>query len=235
MGLPGDMMKTWIFDIDNTLYSYNAANQAAFQALTDSFCGAFGLSVQQFSQLHQEADRILCDRVGQGAAIHNRLIRYQIMLEQIGKPISYAPGLADLYWGTLLSHMQCAPGARDLMSFLKSAGCTVGIGTNMTADYQYAKLERLGLLGYVDFLVSSEEAGAEKPDARFFSLCVKKAGCHAGECVFVGDDLEWDALGAMRAGLRPVWLCGEGTVADIPDGIEVIHSLTEVLDLFQSL
>ena len=229
------MMKTWIFDIDNTLYSYNAADQAAFQALTDSFCETFGLSPQRFFRLHREADRILCDRVGQGAAIHNRLIRYQIMLEQIGKPISYAPGLANLYWGTLLSHMQCTPGARELMSFLKSAGYTVGIGTNMTADYQYAKLERLGLWDHVDFFVSSEEAGAEKPDARFFALCVKKAGCRAGECGFVGDSLQRDALGAMRAGLHPVWLCREGTVADIPAGIEVIHSLTDVLDLSQSL
>ena len=230
------MINVVIFDIDNTLYSYDAAHKVAFQALADSFCGAFGVPQGQFSQLHREADRILRARVGRPcAAVHNRLIRYQIMLEQIGKPVSYAPGLADKYWGTLLSNMQCAPGARECMSFLKSAGYTVGIGTNMTADYQFAKLERLGLLGYVDFLVSSEEAGAEKPDGKLFVCCVEKAGCRADACMFVGDSLEGDALGAMRAGLRSVWLCGEEPAAGLPAGIEVIHSLADIPDLLRSL
>lgn len=230
------MIKAVIFDIDNTLYSYDAAHKIAFQALSESFCGTFGVSQGQFTRLHREADRILRARVGQPCgAIHNRLIRYQIMLEQIGKPVSYAPGLADTYWGALLSNMQCAPGARECMSFLKSAGYTVGIGTNMTADYQFAKLKRLGLLCYVDFLVSSEEVGAEKPDGKLFVCCVEKAGCPADACMFVGDSLEGDALGAMRAGLRPVWLSGEGPAADIPAGIEVIHSLTDIPDLLRSL
>ena len=230
------MIKTVVFDIDNTLYSYDAAHKIAFQALTDSFCGTFGVSPRQFPQLHREADRILRERVGRPcAAIHNRLIRYQIMLEQIGKPVSYAPRLAATYWDTLLSNMRCAPGARECMSFLKPAGYTVGIGTNMTADYQFAKLERLGLLGYVDFMVSSEEAGAEKPDEKLFVCCVEKAGCRADECVFVGDSLEGDALGAMRAGLHPVWLCGEGPAEGIPAGIEVIRSLADLPDLLRSL
>lgn len=227
------MISTVIFDIDNTLYSYDAAHKIAFQALGDSFCGMFGISRQQFSRLHREADRILRARVGRPcAAIHNRLIRYQIMLEQMGKPVSCAPGLAGIYWDTLLSNMRRAPGARQCMSFLKSAGYTVGIGTNMTADYQFAKLERLELMDYVDFLVSSEEAGAEKPDGRLFACCVEKAGCHAGACMFVGDSLESDALGAMRAGLRPVWLCGEEP--DIPPGVEVIHSLADIPRLLRS-
>ena len=230
------MIKAVIFDIDNTLYSYDAAHKVAFQALADSFCGTFDVSRERFSQLHREADRILRARVGRPCgAVHNRLIRYQIMLEQIGRPVSYAPGLADTYWETLLSHMQCAPGARECMSFLKSSGYTVGIGTNMTADYQFAKLERLGLLDYVDFLVSSEEVGAEKPDEKLFACCVDKAGCRAGACMFVGDSLESDALGAMRAGLRPVWLRGEGSEADVPAGVEVIHSLADIPHLLGSL
>lgn len=230
------MIQALIFDIDNTLYSYDAAHKIAFQTLADSFCGTFGVSREQFSQLHREADQILRARVGQPcAAIHNRLIRYQIMLEQIGKPVSYAPGLAGMYWDTLLSNMQCAPGAQQCLSFLKSAGYTVGIGTNMTADYQFAKLERLGLLDYVDFLVSSEEAGAEKPDGRLFACCVEKAGCRAETCMFVGDSLEGDALGAMRAGLRPVWLCGETATVDVPAGVEVVHSLADIPDLLQSI
>lgn len=230
------IVETVIFDIDNTLYSYDEAHQAAFQAVADRFREAFGLPREDFVRLHRQADGILRARTGaRCAAIHNRLIRYQIMLEQMGRPISHAPALADIYWTTLLAHMRCAPGAARCLSSLRSAGYTVGIGTNMTAEYQFAKLERLGLMDYVDFLVSSEEAGAEKPDGRLFALCVEKAGCPAGACAFVGDSLESDALGALGAGLRPVWLHSGEPPADLPGGIAVVRSLAELPDLLRSL
>ena len=230
------MIKALIYDIDNTLYSYDAAHEAAFRALADSVCGTLGVSAEEFSALHRDACRIQQDRAGiQSAAIHNRLIRCQIMLEQIGKPVSRAPRMAEIYWSTFLSHMRPFPGAEASMAFAKETGLAVGIGTNMTADYQFMKLERLGLMKYVDFMVSSEEAGAEKPDKRLFDLCVRKAGCSAGECVFIGDSLSHDALGAKQAGLRPVWLCGDAGRRSVPVGVHRLRTLNELPGLLQSL
>ena len=227
------IVKALIFDIDNTLYCYDTAHEAAFQILTDFACRTFGLTAERFSGLHREGSRIQQQRAGtQSAAVHNRLIRYQIMLEQIGQPVSYAPQMAEIYWSAFLRSISPAHGAQACLSALKTAGYTVGIGTNMTADYQFAKLERLGLLPYVDFMVTSEEAGAEKPDARLFDLCVKKAGCPAGACLFAGDSLKHDALGAKQAGLQPVWLCPDAQQA--PPGILQIRSLMQLPDLLQS-
>lgn len=229
------MIKAWIFDIDNTLYNYDAAHQTAFQALTEDACRTLGLPAEAFSALHREAGRVQQDRAGrQSAAIHNRLIRYQILLEQIGQPISYAPQMAERYWSTFLSHMRPAPGAEACLSLLKRMGLPVGIGTNMTAEGQFAKLERLGLLRYVDFMVTSEEAGAEKPDARLFGLCVRKAGCAAGACAFVGDSWKHDVSGARQAGLRPVWLSPDGQSPEaLPDVVRV-RTLRELADLLPS-
>lgn len=230
------MIKTLIFDIDNTLYDYDVAHAAAFQAVADDAGKTLGLSAERFAALYREANRIQQDRAGvKSAAVHNRLIRYQIMLEQIGQPVFYAPRMAERYWSTFLAHMCPAPGVDACMSFLKTAGLTAGIGTNMTADYQYAKLERLGLTRYIDFMVTSEEAGVEKPDASFFDLCVKKAGCSAGECVFVGDSLDYDVLGAKQAGLYPVWLCPDPRQAEAPPGAGHVRSLRELPDLLRSL
>lgn len=75
----------------------------------------------------------------------------------------------------------------------------------MTAYVQYQKLKKLGVMPYVDFIVTSEEAGAEKPAQCFFELCLKKAGCKPEECVFIGDNLEHDVLGAARCGMAGVW------------------------------
>lgn len=231
------MLKTIIFDIDNTLYSYNSAHKRAFSVLSQWALSRLGLSETAFLALHQEGDRLLRAHTGRPcAAIHNRLIRYQLMLEHIGQPISHAPVMAELYWSTLLENMEISSGAQECFATLKAQGYVIGIGTDMTADYQFAKLERLGLLGYVDFMVSSEEAGTEKPDVRLFALCAQKAGCPAEECVFVGDSLKKDVAGAKNAGMLPVWFCPDKERAvSVPEGTVRIQTLSELPTLLLNL
>ncbi|MDE7242923.1 MAG: HAD family hydrolase [Oscillospiraceae bacterium] len=224
------MIKAVVFDIDNTLYDYDAAHEIAFGAVTGFAVRSLGLTAAGFRDLHRKSDEILRSRVGTvTAAIHNRLLRYQILLEQIHAPVFYAPRMSELYWTVFLSAVEPYPGLTACAAALKAAPLLVGIGTNMTAMYQYAKLERLGILQDIDFIVTSEEAGSEKPDRRLFDCCVEKAGCPASECVFVGDSLENDALGAQSAGLLPVWLCTRPpeNPPELPAGVRRIGSLAE--------
>lgn len=71
------------------------------------------------------------------------------------------------------------------------------------------KLETLGLLPFFSFVVSSEEAGVEKPHPGLFALCAEKAGVSPEECLFVGDSLKGDVLGAENAGMRALWYAPE--------------------------
>ena len=228
-------IKACIFDVDNTLYSYDRAHVPAYRALTEYACGAFGLTAEAFDTLQREANRALQEHTGGVcAAIHNRLIRCQLILEKLEQPLSYAPRMAELYWSTLLDNMTPAEGLAECFDTIRAAGCRIGVGTNMTADYQFAKLERLGVLDAVDFLVSSEEAGAEKPERRFFDCCVQKAGFAAEECLFVGDDLQNDVLGARSAGLAALWLAPQtedragvtriAALADVPRTILLLQN-----------
>lgn len=75
----------------------------------------------------------------------------------------------------------------------------------MTAYIQYKKLEKLNILDQISYIVTSEEAGAEKPSVQFFELCLEKAGCKAEECVFIGDNLQKDVMGAGKNGMHGVW------------------------------
>ena len=72
----------------------------------------------------------------------------------------------------------------------------------MTAHIQFRKLEKLSLLSFVDFVVTSEEAGCEKPEKSFYELCIEKAGCLPEECLMIGDSLEKDVLGAKTAEMQ---------------------------------
>ena len=229
------MIQAVFFDLDNTLYSYDEAHCAAFRALTGWAQENLGLEPGRFESLHREANRILKARCGGGSATHNRLIRYQILLEGLGLPLRHAPDMAALYWSTLLEAARPFPGTREGLALLRKQGYTVGVGTNMTADRQFEKLEKLGLIELVDFLVTSEEAGAEKPDARLFALCAEKARCPASDCVYVGDSLESDILGALQSGMRAVWFCPQPRTEAAPAGVPRIASLTELPALLPEL
>ena len=161
------MLKAVVFDIDNTLYDYGAAHECAYRALTELACEALSLTPERFDALHQAASQTLeAHSGGRCAAIHNRLIRYQLMLEQLGRPISLAPKMAEAYWSALLSAMRPYPGVEELFAWIKSRGLSVGIGTNMTADRQFSKLERLGLLERRARLGLREPLGHWEPLAR---------------------------------------------------------------------
>lgn len=200
-------MRAVFFDIDNTLYSYDIGNQAGMEALEDYAVHTLKVSPEKFHQAFRQAMTVVKERIGcDCAATHNRLIRMQCILEILKKPLyPHAKMMYHRYWDNLIGISQPEEGVRELFMALKVKGIGIGIGTDMTAYIQYQKLEKLGLAPYVDWMVTSEEAGAEKPSERFFRLCAQKAGGDPKECIFVGDSLKKDVIGSSEYGFVGVW------------------------------
>lgn len=221
------MIKTVVFDIDNTLYSFDRAHAAAFEALVSYAEQKLGMDRETFASGMKAAQSRLKNYIGDKAAIHNRTIRFQNLLESRGLPLyPHVLAMDSLYWDTVIESSEPFPGAPKTLKELKKRGIRIGIGTDMTARMQFRKLESLGLLPYIDFLVSSEEAGAEKPDPALFALCAEKAGCRKEECLFVGDSLKKDVFGAENAGLKAVWYCPQKCHEE---GVLQITDLTQLL------
>lgn len=201
------MIKAVFFDIDNTLYSYDRGNEAGMKALTVYGETVLQMDRETFVKVFRQAQQLVKERTGADcAAVHNRLIRMQCILELLGKPLfPHATVMYHLYWDSLLSSARPEEGVLQLMQLLKMKGIGIGIGTDMTAYIQYEKLEALGVSSYIDWIVTSEEAGAEKPAERFFALCAEKAGADPSQCIFIGDSLEKDVEGALKNGFKGVW------------------------------
>jgi putative hydrolase of the HAD superfamily len=156
------------------------------------------------------------------------------MLESMGCALyPHALKMDEIYWDTLIEAATPSDGAVELLHQLKQQGLRIGIGTDMTARIQLRKLTELGMLPYVDFLVSSEEAGVEKPAPEFFARCVAKAGCESRECLFIGDNLKKDVFGALNAGWKAVWYCPEG--AQMGDDILQIANFAQLPELLGKL
>jgi putative hydrolase of the HAD superfamily len=115
----------------------------------------------------------------------------------------------------------------DVMPFFRSVqGYACGVISNGSAAQQRLKLERTGIAQYFDLFVVAEEIGIAKPDPDIFFAACAQAGYPAGRCVYVGDNLERDALASRAAGMRSIWLDRKQTQVDAP--VEKIGSLREL-------
>lgn len=223
------MTRCAIFDIDDTLYAFKPCQAVALAKVRERAAES-GLCPDPaaWDAAYDAAFKWQFSRHGDSPCCHHRGIRFQRMLESLGLRIGAAFELERLFWETLVGCATPAPGAAELLSRIHSSGVRIGVGTNMTASWQILKLLRLGLEPFVDFAVTSEEADAEKPSPEFFALVLEKAGCAPEECVFVGDNLELDALAARAAGMRGVWLQPDPAMRAARPDVESIASLSDL-------
>lgn len=101
------------------------------------------------------------------------------------------------------------PAAESVLQALKGRGCTLGLISNtaMTSGGTFrVHLSRLGLLQYFDSLTFSDEIGFAKPSGKVFTHTLDALGFSPEAAVHVGDDRAADVGGALKAGLRAIWI-----------------------------
>jgi len=109
---------------------------------------------------------------------------------------------------------------------LKKQNLTLGLLTNLDTNMKPICSE-LGLESYIDFIVTSGEAGADKPKPPIFLMALQQAGVKASEAVHVGDQYKLDVIGAMGVGINPVLIDRYNLYPEVTD-CPRIHSLTEL-------
>lgn len=97
------------------------------------------------------------------------------------------------------------PGAREALAALR---IPKGVVSN-TRFSERAWLHGLARHGLgVDFVVSSADVGARKPDPAIFRAALDRLHMPAADVWFVGDSLEKDVRGAEAVGMRAIWFGG---------------------------
>lgn len=100
------------------------------------------------------------------------------------------------------------PGMFELLRTLHRRGTKLGVLTNSEGRAQQL-VDELGFGEFVDVVVDSGVEGIEKPDPRIFTKLAERLNCEFGEIVHVGDSYEADVLGALGAGMIPIWFVPE--------------------------
>ncbi|MDJ0833845.1 MAG: HAD family hydrolase [Gammaproteobacteria bacterium] len=88
---------------------------------------------------------------------------------------------------------------------------------------------------YFAYYINAVDVMARKPDRRIFDAFCQQLQIEPAECLYVGDDPEYDVVGARAAGMRTVWVNREHI--DWPDQyqpaeaeINNLHQLLELMD-----
>jgi putative hydrolase of the HAD superfamily len=55
-------------------------------------------------------------------------------------------------------------------------------------------------------VITSEEAGVEKPDIKIYELAMERMGCDPENSVMIGNNFQDDILGAIDAGMSAIYL-----------------------------
>jgi HAD superfamily hydrolase (TIGR01549 family) len=109
----------------------------------------------------------------------------------------------DAGLGEFFNARDLYPDVRPCMGELKAAGYALGIAGNQTARAGRL-INELSLPA--DFILTSDDLGAEKPDVAFFEKLIERQGLVPAETAYVGDRFENDILPAQKAGLLGVLL-----------------------------
>ena len=131
------------------------------------------------------------------------------MLEALEHPHAFnvALELDAEYMRAFLCSMSLDPNAQSFLKICKKTMRPVCIITNLTTAFQIKKLQKLKITPYIDYLVTSEEAGIEKPAPSFFHYAIKKVNRYqkvpleAKNILVLGDNIENDINGAKKLGM----------------------------------
>ncbi len=217
-----------LFDLDETLFDHRRASMSSLGEMQREHPRLLAVPLTELEAtfyriLDQTFPAVLA---GDVTPEQSRVHRVQLLFAEYGAPLTEqrAEELALLYRRMYQESRYPVPGAQALLEHLHGCAC-VGIVTNNFTAEQQDKLRCCGLDHLIDFLITSEDVGAGKPDTRMFQSALDQAACAPHEAVMVGDSWSSDVMGACRAGIRAVWFNRHGDQMPVSGKVEEIRSL----------
>lgn len=235
------------FDLDDTLWDMTGNSVICLRQLyeTRSLDRYFD-SPQQWDEVYHRINASLWEQYGRAEITRDflRSERFARPLRLAGVDAAEADAMSaefDTYYLQLLgSKTGLVDGAREALVYLRGRGYRMAIVSNGFHEVQYNKLRSSHIDGFFDLVVLSDDAGYNKPDARFFRYAERQAATEGSLNVIVGDNPVADIRGAIDAGWNAVWFdpshsADTSVVDEVSDRGRLtacVSSLSKLRDIF---
>ena len=196
------------FDLDRTLWDFDAAAEVAFERIYDKYdLEKLGIpSAHEFHEVYHPLNEQLWELYREDKITKADLNRTRFLkpLEHYGiHDVELADHLSEdyVYWSPRI--VRLVPGTMELLEYLKPK-YHLHLITNGFEEVQDTKLTLSGMKPYFETLTVSEEVGVKKPNPEIFQYALRKAHATAEESLMIGDEMDVDIDGARAAGIDTV-------------------------------
>ncbi len=219
------------FDLDRTIYDFDKNNKETLRQIyaNHSIGSRYGyVGFEGFFAVYGGINKSLWVQYKQGQ-ISKEWLNYTRFAKTLA-----AFGIGDVEPGDLAKeYIEISPlmtnlvhGTIEILGYLHPK-YQLHLITNGFSEIQFFKIRNCGLEKYFKELITSEEAGAQKPDPKIFELAFKKTGANPSESLIIGDDPDADIAGGANAGMDQVWLQYQGETSKVKPTYQ-INSLIEL-------
>lgn len=197
------------FDLDRTLWDFDAAAEVAFERIYEQYhLKDLGIpSAHEFHEVYHPLNERLWELYREDKITKDYLnrTRFVLPLEHYGiHDTDLADHLSEdyVYWSPRI--VRLVPGTMELLDYLKPK-YHLHLITNGFQEVQDTKLSLSGMKPYFETLTVSEEVGVKKPNPEIFQYALRKANATAEESLVIGDEMAVDIDGARAAGIDQIF------------------------------
>jgi len=222
------------FDLDRTLWDFDAAAEVAFERIYEKYdLKKLGIpNAHEFHEVYHPLNERLWElyRADKITKDYLNRTRFVLPLEHYGiHDTDLADHLSEdyVYWSPRI--VRLVPGTMELLEYLKPK-YHLHLITNGFQEVQHTKLSGSGLEPYFETLTVSEEVGVKKPNPEIFYYALRKAHATAEESLMIGDEMAVDIDGARAAGIDQLFFNPNKELVEGGRTYEV-HELLQVMEL----
>lgn len=222
---------TLLFDVDDTLLDFQAAESQALKALFEKE----GLNfTSDKEKLYKEVNEARWRAFETGEMSRDEVVngRFGAFFQLLNHEVD-SLAMEQAYRAFLNEGHQLLGNSLEVVQhFAEKAD--LYIVTNGVSKTQFKRLEDSKLLPYFKEVIVSEDTGYQKPMIEFFEYTFAKIpNLNKAQTVIIGDSLSSDIQGGINAEIDTIWLRPD--TPKTPLAIEPTHQIRQLEDLYSLL
>ena len=224
-------VKHVFFDLDHTLWDYEANSRQALTDLVHHFGLTDYVTPEKFIDSYEKVNEKLWHKFNNNQIDKEyiRKYRFAMVLQKLSVYIDHEPeALTEYFISNCSIKSTLMPGTLDALNYLHEK-YPMAIITNGFQEAQFPKMKASGLEKYFNHVVVSDTLGSRKPDERIFQHAMQLLDAQPHTSVMIGDNPKTDIRGAEAAGMKAIFYNPTGNRKSVTEW--EIQSLSELVGI----